>query len=203
MRLREGQILDLSSIVDVVSRIQSVVGVFLFGSFARGDYDEYSDYDLIVVFEDNDSMWRSWDGLFQAVGSLKMNLHVIPQTLKELKTANPVFLDELFKHGKVLYSRLPLRVFPEPLELESFYIVFYDMSRLNYRDKMRVSYFLYKKGGGGALARVKGVKLSEGCFLLPSEAGNEVIDMLSAFGVIAKKLQIYASGNDLKDWGRS
>jgi len=59
--------LDLSEIVDVVSKVQGVVGIFLFGSLARGDFDEYSDYDLLVVFEDKVLMWRSWDELFRVV----------------------------------------------------------------------------------------------------------------------------------------
>jgi len=187
--------LDLGKVVDVTSKIRGVVGVFLFGSFARGDYDEYSDYDLLVLFEDKASMWQNWDELFQAVGNLKMSLHVIPETLEEFKSANPVFLDELFKHGKVLFARLPLQVFPKPIRLESFYLIFYDMSGLSYREKMKVSYFLYKKGGGGAVAKMGGTKLSQGCFLVPSDVGDEIIDMLSAFGVKAKKMVIYMSGD--------
>jgi len=200
MRLKERHVLDLSKIINVVSKIQGVVGVFLFGSLARGDYDEYSDYDLLVVFEDKASMWRNWDELFQAVGNLKMNLHMIPQTLEELKATNPVFLEELFKHGKVLYARVPIEVFPKPLKLEPFSLVFYDMSCLSYRDKMKISYFLYKKGGGGAVAKMGGIKLSEGCILVPSKVGDEIIDTLSAFSVDVKKMEIHVSEDHLKAW---
>jgi len=111
LRLKERHVLDLSKIVDVVSRIEGVIGVFLFGSLARGDYDEFSDYDLLVVFEDKAVMWRNWDALFEAVGRLRMSLHVVPETVEELKSANPVFLDDLFRHGKFLFARLPLEVF--------------------------------------------------------------------------------------------
>jgi len=198
MRLKERHVLDLSRVVNVVSKIGSVVGVFLFGSLVRGDYDEFSDYDLLVLFEDRASMWRNWDELFQAVGSLKMNLHMIPETLEELKAANPVFLDELLKHGKVLYAKFPLEVFSKPLRLEPFCLIFYDMGGLGYRDKMKVFYFLYKKGGGGAVAKMGGIKLSEGCVLVPSNVSDEIIDMLSAFGVDVKKLEIYVSEDHFK-----
>ena len=200
MKLKERHMLDLSKVVDAASKIQGVVGVFLFGSLARGDYDEYSDYDLLVLFADRASMWRSWDELFQAVGALKMNLHVIPETLEELKAANPAFLEDLFKHGKVLFAKLPLEVFPKPVVLEPLCLIFYDMGGLSYRDKMKVVYFLYKKGGGGAVAKMGGIKLSEGCILVPDHAGNEVIDMLNAFGVDAKKLGIYVKEDHFKEW---
>ena len=197
MRLKEGHMLNLSNIVDMVSKIRGVVGIFLFGSLARGDYDEYSDYDLLVLFADRTSMWQNWDELFQAVGGLKMNLHVVPETLEELKAANPVFLDDLFKHGRVLFAKLPLEVFPKPLKLEPFCLIFYDMGGLSYRDKMKVVYFLYKKGGGGAVAKMGGIKLSEGCILVPNNAGDEVIDVLNAFGVDTKKLEIYVKEEKL------
>lgn len=200
MRLKERHMLDLSKIVNVVSKIQGVVGILLFGSLARGDYDEYSDYDLLILFEDKTSMWQSWDELFQAADDLKMNLHMIPETLEELKSANPVFLDELFKYGKVLFAKLPLEVFSKPVKLEPFSLVFYDMIGLSPRDKMKVLYFLYKKGGGGAADKMGGIKLRKGCILVPSNVGDELIGILSAFSVDAKKLEIYLREEHLEEW---
>jgi len=198
MQLKERHLLDLSKIVDVVSKIEGVVGVFLFGSLARGDYDEFSDYDLLVVFEDKAVMWRNWDRLFEAVGGLRMNLHVIPETVEELKSANPVFLDDLFRHGRVLLARLPLEVFPQPLSLEPYCLIVYDMGGLSYRDKMKVVYFLFKKGGMGTIAKMGGMKLSECCLLVPSSLSEDILDKLKAFGVDAKKLEVYISKEHVK-----
>ena len=198
MKLKERHMLDLSDIVDVVSKIQGVVGIFLFGSLARGDFDEYSDYDLLVLFEDKGLMWRSWDELFRVVGGLKLNLHLIPETLEELKTANSVFLNELYRHGKVLFAKLPLEVFLQPVKLEPFCLITYDMGGLSYRDKMKAVYFLYRKGGVGAVAKMGGIKLGERCVLVPNNVGDEIIAKLSSFGVEAKKLEIYVSGDLLR-----
>jgi len=199
MRLEERHVLDLNKIVDAVSKIPGVTGIFLFGSFARGDYDEYSDYDLIVLFKDKTLMWQNWDELFQAVGSLKMNLHVIPETLEELKAANPVFLDELFRHGKILFARFPLEVFSKPVKLEPHCLIIYDMSGLSSREKMRVVYFLYRKGGKGVVAKTGGIRLSESCVLVPSNVGEEITDKLSVFGVDVKKLEIYFGKEHFKE----
>jgi len=199
LRLKERYVLDLSKIVDVVSKIPGVIGVFLFGSLARGDYDEYSDYDLLVIFADKAMMWRNWDELFEAVGSLRMNLHVIPETVEELKGANPVFLDDLFTHGKILFAKVPLEVFAKPLRLEPYCLIVYDMGGLSYKDKMRVVYFLFRKGGVGTVVRVGGIKLSEGCFLVPSSVRDEIVDRLKAFGVDAKKLEIYVSQEQVRN----
>jgi predicted nucleotidyltransferase len=200
VNLKVNQVSDLNKIINVISKFDGVIGVLLFGSFARGDYDEYSDYDLLVIFEDRNSMWGCWDDLFQSVGSLKMNLHLIPETLEEFKNANPVFLEELSKHGKVVFARQPLEVSLKPLKLKSFCVISYDLSGLSYKDKMRVSYFLYKnkKRSGGAVADAGGIKLSEGCILVPSSISNHIIAELKSFGVKTKKLEIYLSEEHLK-----
>jgi len=191
--LKAKHLSDLKRVVDVISRFQGVVGVFLFGSFARGDYDDYSDYDLLILFEEKSSMWRSWDDLFQAIGNLRMDLHVIPETLEEFETANPVFLEELFKHGKVLFARLPIEVSFRPIRLKTSCLIFYDMTGLSYKDKMKVFYFLYRKGNGGAVASAGGTKLGEGCILVPDDMGDEITGVLSGFGVRTRKLKIYVS----------
>jgi predicted nucleotidyltransferase len=190
--------LDLKRVIDVISTFQGVVGVFLFGSFARGDFDEYSDYDLLVLFDDKFSMWRSWDELFQSVANLRMDLHVIPETLEEFETASPVFLEELLEHGKVLFARLPLEVFLRPVNLKLFCLIFYDMTGLSYKDKMKASYFLYRKRNGGAVAKAGGTRLGEGCISVPNNMGDEIINTLSDFGVKTRKLEMYASKEYLK-----
>jgi hypothetical protein len=125
---------------------------------------------------------------------------VIPETLEELKSANSTFLNELSKHGKVLFARIPLEVSLQPVKLKPFYLISYDMSGLNYRDKMKVTYFLYRKSGVGAIAKTRGIKLSDSCVLIPSSATDEITAMLNSFNVETKKLKIYASENSLEAW---
>ncbi|MCS7096807.1 MAG: nucleotidyltransferase domain-containing protein, partial [Nitrososphaerota archaeon] len=169
---------NLERIVDVLSKFEGVVCIILFGSYARGDYDAYSDYDLLVIFRDKSSMWKSWKELFKAVSSFRMNLHVIPEAIEEFEGANPVFLEELIKFGKVLYAKLPMEVFLKPLKMRPYALIIYDMSGLNVRDKMRTLYTLYRRGGGGLVAKSGGVKLCEGCILVPGEAADEILKAL-------------------------
>ncbi|MGB9694214.1 MAG: nucleotidyltransferase domain-containing protein [Fervidobacterium sp.] len=191
--MKENQILDLKGIVDILSKFEGVVGVILFGSFARGDYDDYSDYDLLVLFEGKSSMWRCWDDLFKAVGTFRINLHVIPETLEEFRNANPVFLEELLKYGKVLFARLPMEVFLKPVKLKPFCLIFYEMAGLSYKDKMRLSYLLYRKKGEGLVARSGGAKFGEGCILVSSVMAEEILKVLEDFGVKTRKLEVFLS----------
>jgi len=63
---------------------------------------------------------------------------------------------------------------------------------------MKVVYFLYRKGGEGAVAKAGGIKLSEGCLLVPNNASDDIIGMLNAFGVNVEKLEIYLSEDYVK-----
>jgi hypothetical protein len=54
------------------------------------------------------------------------------------------------------------------------------MSRLNYRNKMKAIYLLYKKGGEGVVAKTGGAKINEGCLLVPESESAKLVDMLTA-----------------------
>lgn len=63
------------------------------------------------------------------------------------------------------------------------------MRGLSVRDKMRVVYFLFRKGGVGELGRVGGFRVCEGCLLVPSKACDVVVEGLESFGIAARKLE--------------
>ena len=203
MRLKEQQKLDLAKIVSSVSKIHNVVGIILFGSQARGDYDKFSDYDLLILFENKPMMWETWDELFRVVGSLNMNLHAIPETLEEVKNANPVFLKELAKYGRVLFAKMPLEVFLQPPNLEPFSIITYDMRKTSYAEKMKASYFLYSKGGTGAVAKAGGTKISDGCIIVPISMAIEVVDFLTSLNIRTREIQIFINSNTFKSLANS
>jgi len=200
MKSKEQQRLNLNKIVNSLSKNQSVVGIILFGSQARGDNDEFSDYDILILFENKTLMWQNWDELFQTVSSLNMNLHAVPETLEELKNANPVFLEELSKSGKVLFAKIPFKASLQPINLESFSLITYDMRNLSYAEKMKASYFLYSKGSKGAVSKAGGIKVSDGCIIVPSGKADEIVGVLSSLCVQTKKIEIFVNSNTLKSW---
>jgi predicted nucleotidyltransferase len=188
MRLKQGLESSLAEIVNRISRFDKVVGVILFGSRARGEYDEFSDYDLIVLFPSREEMWKTWDSLFEETSRMKMNLHVIPQTIDELREANPAFLEELYAHSKLLYAKYPFEAFIRRLELKEYTIISYDMSRLKYNQKMRIEYKLFEKG---TLKNLGGRRIGKGVIILPSSNDRFVRKMLEDEGAKVQKLTIF------------
>jgi hypothetical protein len=129
-----------------------------------------------------------------------MNLHAIPETLDELKDANPVFLDELRNSGKVLFAKMPFEVHLHPLNLKPFTLITYDMRNLNYPNKMKASYFLYSKGGNGVIAKVAGAKISEGCVIVPSASADEIVKVLGSFGVQTVRTEVLVNPEVYYSW---
>ena len=59
MKLESEMESKLDKLVQAISSVKGVVAIILFGSRARGDYDKYSDYDILVVFRDDEVMWKN------------------------------------------------------------------------------------------------------------------------------------------------
>jgi hypothetical protein len=52
----------------------------------------------------------------------------------------------------------------------------------------------------GAIAKMKGIKLSDSCVLIPTSTADEITSKLSSFNVEMKKLEIYTSENSFEAW---
>ena len=83
--------------------------ILIFGSYARGDSDQDSDLDLLVIKDSqqkNREIRREIDGLLTG---RRFGIDIIvrkPEEVTEnLKDNNPFYLHHIFKDGKVLYER--------------------------------------------------------------------------------------------------
>jgi predicted nucleotidyltransferase len=76
----------------------------LFGSYARGNYNENSDIDLAIISEDF-SGTRLFDNSMMAKARLKSSslIETLPFRPEEFNTDNP-FVREIMKHGIEIHS---------------------------------------------------------------------------------------------------
>jgi predicted nucleotidyltransferase len=103
------------SLMDIEALKQHIVSVFkpfdpkriiIFGSLARGDWDEMSDIDVIIVYRTDKSfldrlkeLYLSWD-IPKAVDILAYT----PEEFEDMSLQN-VFIQEALHTGEVLYER--------------------------------------------------------------------------------------------------
>lgn len=180
---------DLNKLANAVSNVNGVVAAILFGSRAKGKFDAYSDYDLLVIFESDDARRKNWDDLYDQISKTGLFVQALVRSLDEIKErTEPTFLHEILKHGRVIFSRYPIEApaavsWPRPVR-----IITYNLRDLSHRDKQKLCYQLFGKrtkrySYDGEVAKLGGTKLGDGCIMVPEEKYDEIGRTFQAYNV--------------------
>lgn len=102
---------DISALLEeVVGRIVEAVHpdrVILFGSYARGDADENSDVDLLVIAPSDAPRWKRTKPILKALRGLLFAKDVVWYTPDEMErwAEEPAhFVSTVLREGRVLYA---------------------------------------------------------------------------------------------------
>ena len=81
--------------------------IMLFGSLAKGDTDEYSDIDIMVIKKtDRPFVKRLREVALLCELDEPIDILVYtPQEIEEMKKAGNLFIERVFAEGRVLYER--------------------------------------------------------------------------------------------------
>lgn len=81
--------------------------VILFGSFARGDFHEHSDVDLLIVKDTTDPMLRRMDEVLDlCTGDIAVEAFVYtPTELEAMLCRGNDFLERALADGRIVYER--------------------------------------------------------------------------------------------------
>jgi len=185
----------LSEIVDAVKTVEGVIGIVLFGSVARGDYDEGSDVDLLVLFEDEDLMRRNeWEVTCRIPSEVfAQSICVCPSTLDSV---NPVFLRSVLDDGLILYMRYPFVLRFQSASFVPYLIVSFSLEGLSQREKQRVDYKLFGRVVGkrkyvGVVEKFGGKRVGRGCFLIPKGSSEVVLSLLEEYNLRFELMEAY------------
>jgi len=186
---------ELGRLVQAITKTEGTVAIILFGSRARGDYDAHSDYDLLVVFQDDETMWRNRRELYRNIGNLGLFTQVLTRSVKELtEKTEPTFLQNILQQGTILYLRYPFRAPAFAQNLIPMAVISYSLAELPHNEKMKFNYRLFgKQNRKGLVEESGGAKLGDGCFMIPAENLEKATAMLKEFGVHFNVIRVYAS----------
>ena len=105
--------MDKSSALGVIDRFRAVLErkdvkvnkIILYGSFAREDYRDESDIDVIVISDDFASLnyWERIDLLSEAIYEIFEPIEAVSFTSNEWESSNS-FLVDYAKDGEVVYA---------------------------------------------------------------------------------------------------
>ena len=82
--------------------------IVMFGSRARGEADEHSDFDLLVVGESKEPRYRRAAPLYSLLADLPVEVEVVvytPEEVREWSKVPQAFVTTALREGKVLYER--------------------------------------------------------------------------------------------------
>lgn len=147
--------------------------MILYGSYARGDFDEGSDIDLFILFESKETMRKGYDGVIKILAQSNLLIEGNIQSLEELKCADPYFLQGVLGEGRILYWDPRLHIdLMELLQLKPFALVEYSLSNISPADKCKLAFALSgrrmrKYRYGGLVQRLGGWKVGKSSFAIP------------------------------------
>lgn len=105
-------ILVTDQLPEITKRIVDLIQpdkIILFGSYARGDYDQDSDIDLLVVVEGVASTRVESNRIRQALRGLLSPVDVIvatPDQIERYKDSIGMIYRSVLREGKVIYDRV-------------------------------------------------------------------------------------------------
>jgi len=189
---------SLSEIVNAIKTVDGVIAIILFGSVARGEADEGSDIDLFVLFDDEDKMrLNEWEVTRRVPSNVfAQTICACPSTLGKL---NPVFLDSVLKDGLILYAQYPLILKSRLAGATACFIVTYSLKDLPQKEKQKVNYQLFGSEVAGRryiglVEQGGGRRLGRGCFLIPREKAEGVLNVLNKHDIKYNTIETYTPG---------
>lgn len=188
---------------DIKKKIRRVI---LFGSFATGDFDEDSDIDIFIDFQEDadlkklENLVKNSEKRFYSISSRKWELMGInfpvssilgnleDQKWKELK-------EEIISTGITLYGK-----FEElPKNLKHYHLFNYTLTRLEQGKKMKLLRILFgyaiisrkEYRQTGLLEEIGGKKLGPNTILVTIEKSREVQKIFNSFGITPEIREVW------------
>ena len=162
---------EIEHVVNKIRDINGVAGIALFGSYSRGDYDEGSDIDLLVVFRDKTTLEKGSKRMYRATAETDLLFQVIGLTMEELK--NSPLLDSVLREGKIYCVEQELRSVLTRTH-KPYALVTYSTANLKAKERVTFTHKLEGRRRGkyrydGLIDRLGGFKVGRGVLMVPLE----------------------------------
>jgi len=175
----------IEHVADKLESVEGVIGVVLFGSYSRGDYDEGSDIDLLVIFRDKNTLEKGLKDVYQTTSKSDLFFQVVGLTMDELK-GSPL-LDSAMREGKIYYANEDVKKLLTPTH-KPYALVTYSTTNLNLKERVVFTQKLEGRGKGkyryeGIIRELGGYKVGRGVMMIPIEHIKTITQHLEKNGI--------------------
>lgn len=176
---------EIAQLGQEIGRINGVDAVILFGSYAREDFDEGSDVDLLVVFRDKSSLEGGWRQTTEVTARKPIFVQLVTMTVDELKSSS--LLSVVLREGKTLYSTQAFNL-QRLASFKPYALLTYDLTSLTSHSKVKFIQNLQGRKSGkytykGLLKEQGGFKVGRNCLMIPLESVAPLTNFLEKEGI--------------------
>jgi len=175
----------IEHLADKMKIVKGVVGVVLFGSYSRGDYDEGSDVDLLVVFNDKNALEEGLKEVYKTTSQSALFFQVICLTVDELKGS--LLLESAMREGKIYYANEDVKKLLTPTH-KPYGLITYSTANLSAKERVLFTQKLEGRGKGkyryeGLVGDLGGYKVGRGVMMIPIENLKTITQHLEKKGI--------------------
>ncbi|MCP8316890.1 MAG: nucleotidyltransferase domain-containing protein [archaeon] len=161
----------IEHVVKKIKEVKGVIGIILFGSFSRGDYDEGSDVDLLVVFKNKRELNKSLKEIYKTTAKTELFFQVIGLTLDELKSSP--LLESVLRDGKIYHANDDVKKLLTPKH-RPYALITYSTANLSPKERVIFTQKLEGRRKGkyrydGLIQELGGYKVGRGVVMVPIE----------------------------------
>jgi len=176
---------EIEHIATKIKEIDGTLGVVLFGSYSRGDYDEGSDIDLLVIFKDKNKLSKGSKKMYETTAKSHQFFQVIALTLDEFKKSP--LRESVLRDGKIYYANKEVKKLLTQT-YKPYALITYTTAKLNPKERVLFTHKLEGRGKGryrynGLIQKLGGYKVGKGVAMIPVENLKILTEHLEKKGV--------------------
>lgn len=181
----------LTSIKNALACKEGIIGVVVFGSIAREDFNKTSDIDVFIITEEK----SKYNFVIDQIASIKSKRPIQPvvRSLDELEKTDDTLLKNVLKEGKILYWNGTVDIdITKVLKLNPYIIISFNLGGLKQTTKVRFNYELYgKRKQGGILRNLDGERIGKSSVVVPDKYRENILKVFKSYFIEYKTTDIW------------
>lgn len=162
---------EIERVTDKMKRVEGIIGVILFGSYSRGDFEEGSDIDLLDIFKNNTRLENQLRDIHRITSESSLFIQAICLTLEEL--VHSPLLQTVLREGRIYFADEEVKRVLTPIH-KPYALITYSTANLSPKERVVFAQKLEGRGRGkyrydGLVQKLSGFKVGRGVLMLPLE----------------------------------